>query len=122
MAIAVREVPFASAARTATPTRVDLDTDGAAGVIIYLDCTADPSTASVTFHIDGFDSLANEIYTLLDSAAIVGVGFTVLEIWPGATIAANTGANKWLPDRIAISPIHVDAESITYSVSVAWLR
>ena len=122
MAIADRDTPFPSVARVATPTAVDLDTKGAAGCIIYVDVTADPSTASVTFNFDGYDSAADEAWTLLDSAAVVGVGFTVYRIWPGATVTANVGANEWLPDRIRIAPVHVDAESMTYSVTVVWLR
>ncbi len=122
MAIANRETPFPLTARTATPTAVDLSTKGAAGCIIYIDVTADPSSASVTFNFDGYDVLGDETWTLLDSAAVVGVGFTVYRIWPGATVTANVGANEWLPDTLRIAPIHVDSDSITYSVTVVWLR
>ena len=103
MAIAYREEAFASTARTATPTAIDLDTDGAAGCLIYIDVTAITSSPSVVFNCDGYDAIANEAYTLLDSVAITATGFTVLKIWPGVSASANTAANEWLPDRLRIA-------------------
>ncbi len=122
MAIADRDTPFANVARTASPTPVDLDTKGAAGCIVYVDVTAGSGVPSVVFNIDGYDSAADEAWTLLDSAAITVVGFTVYRVWPGATVTANVGANEWIPDRIRISPVHAEGSSITYSVTVVWLR
>ena len=121
MAIAEREIVLASAARTATVT-VTLDTRGAAGFYVYLDVTVDPSSAVLTMNIDGFDASANEAFTLLDGAAVNSVSFNVYKVWPGATVVANLAANEWLPDRVNIHIAVADSDSMTYSVSVAWLR
>ena len=121
MAIAEREVVLASAARTATITTT-LDTRGAAGCYVYLDVTVDPSSAIITMNIDGYDSFADESFTLLDGATVNGVSFNVYRVWPGVSPAANLAANEWLPDRIKIHIEVNDTDSMTYSVHVVWLR
>jgi hypothetical protein len=115
-----RKTVLASAERTATSTTT-VDTVGWAGMYVYVDVTVDGAAASIVCNVDGYDSVADEAYTLLDSAAIAAVGFTVLKIWPGVTAAANTAANEYLPDRIQINMVHADADAITYSVDVLLL-
>lgn len=109
-------VAFASAARTATPTAVDIDMSRHSGVILLVDVTADPASASVVFNFDGYDPIADASWTLLDSAAVASVSHNVYDIWPGATAAANVAANKYVPGTLRITPVHADADSITYSV------
>jgi hypothetical protein len=121
MAIATREVVLASAARTATSTTT-LETKGALGCFVYVDVTVDPAAASVVANIDGYDSFADEAWTILDGGAMAAVGFFKYWIYPGATVTANVSANAWLPDKIQINMVHADADSITYSVHVVWLR
>ena len=115
------QTPFASAARTATST-VDVIVENAQGLMIVIDVTLDPGTASIVFNIDGLDVLTGSTWTLLDSAAITGTGTTVLRISPHLTASANTIAKDIIPRVIRVNPVHADAESMTYSVTVHQIR
>lgn len=106
---------FASAARTATPTAVEFDTEGAAGLHIVISATAASATPSVVFTVEG-KSASGIYYTLLASAAVTGVSTTVLRIGPAVTASANAAANDYIPETVRISPVHGDADSITYTV------
>ncbi len=111
------QTAYASAARTATSTK-DVVVENAAGLFIVIDVTLDPSTASIVFNIDGLDELSGNAFTLLDSAAITGVGTTILRISPHLTASANTIAKDIVPPVIRVNPVHADGESMTYSVTV----
>ncbi len=106
-----------SAAYTASST-VDVNVEGAQGLVIVIDVTVDPALASVVFNIDGLDVLTGNTWTLLDSAAIAATGTTVLRISPHLTASANTIAKDIIPPRVRINPVHADGDSITYSVTV----
>ena len=68
------------------------------GVLVGVNITALTGTApTVTVTIQGKDAASGVYYTLLASAAIVSTGFTLLTIYPGATAATNTVADKSLP-------------------------
>lgn len=107
---------LASAARTATPTKVDQTNYNARGIHVVIDVTADPSTAIITPTIQGLDAVSGRYYTLLAGSAISAVGTTVLRVFPGATAAANTVANDIMPRTFAVDVVHTAAESMTYSV------
>ena len=109
---------FASVNRIATPDPVDVDMIGAHGMVVIIDVTAAAVTPSVVFNVDGYDSLSQKTWTLLDSAAITGTGTTVLRVGPGLTNAANTVADDLIPPAVRIAPVHADADPITYTVSV----
>ena len=111
------QIPFASAARTATST-VDVNVENAHGLVLVIDVTADPALASVVFNIDGLDDATGNTWTLLDSAAIAATGTTILRISPHLTASANTIGKDIIPPLIRINPVHADADSITYSVTV----
>jgi hypothetical protein len=115
------KVIYASAARTASTTPIVVDTRYYSGLIAYVDVTAIAATPSVVLNIDGYDALADEAYTLLDSAAIVAVSFNVYNIWAGAAVTANVSANRRLPDKARLEVIHGDADSITYAVTIVLL-
>lgn len=108
---------FASAARTATPTAATFSTRSAQ-CLIFIDVTAATSTPSTVFTVIGVSpgDKATE-YTILASAAIVGVGMTVLRISPHLTAAANTIAKDILPSTIKVTAVHGNANSQTYSVT-----
>lgn len=110
---------FGSTARTATTNGDDQINDGGKGLHCVIDCTADPGTASVTFTIQGKDVVSGKYYTILASAAITGVGTTVLRVYPGLTAAGNTVANDVLPRVWRVIATHADAESMTYSVGAS---
>jgi hypothetical protein len=107
------EVIFASAARTATSSATML-TDSTEG-LFFINVTASAATPSVVFTIAGVSPAGTE-YTILTSAAITGVGLTVLRVSPQLTTAANTIAKDMLPQAIKVTATHADADSITYSV------
>ncbi len=109
---------FASVNRIATPDPVDVDMIGAHGMVVIIDVSDAAVTPSVVFNVDGFDSLSQKTWTLLDSAAITGTGTTVLRVGPGLTNSANLIADDLIPPAVRIAPVHADADPITYTVAV----
>lgn len=108
---------YASAARTASPDTIEMELPkGSQYATVVIDCTAVTATPSVVFTVAGVDRVSGKVFTLLASAAITATGTTVLRIGPGLTAAANTVANEPLPPVIRVTPVHGDADSITYSV------
>lgn len=105
---------LASGART-TLQNVQLSHAGKGGVFI-IDITADPSSAILTFTVQGIDPTTGKLYTILASAAKNGTGTTILRVFPGATIAANLTANDYLPDNFNFKVAVNDSDSMTYSV------
>lgn len=108
------QVPFASAARTATST-VSLVT-GSLGCLLYINVTAVVSTPSVVFTLQGVDPGSDATYTILASAAITGTGQTILRVHPELTGASNTIAKDMLPHALKLVATHGNSNSITYSV------
>lgn len=89
------------------------------GMIIVIDTTLVPGAApSTVFTLEGKDPISGKYYTILASAAITAVGTVILRVFPGATVAANTGANDWIPAAWRIRNAHGNANSVTYSVVV----
>jgi hypothetical protein len=109
---------FASVARTTSPSVVDVDMGRAHGMVVVIDVTVALVTPSVVFNVDGFDPLSQKTWTLLDSAAITGTGTTILKVAPGLTASANAVATDMIPAIVRIAPVHADADSITYTVTV----
>jgi hypothetical protein len=107
---------YASAARTATPTAVELDMGKAHGLVLVIDCTADPALASVVFNVDGVDPTSGTAWTIIDSAAVDAVATTIVRIAPELTAAANI-ARDIVPPIVRVTPVHADTDSITYSVA-----
>ena len=68
--------------------------------------------------MQGKDPASGKYYDLIESAAITGVGTTVLSIRPGITTTANLAVSNSVPKRIRVVATHADADSITYSVGV----
>jgi hypothetical protein len=110
---------LASAARTATP---DVDTfhvtgGETSGLVLIIDVTASAASPSVVFTIVGSDQLSGETWTILASAAITGVGTTILRVHPSLTADANLIADDIVPAYWTVTAAHDDADSITYSVA-----
>lgn len=118
----MEKVIYASAARTATPTAVVVNTNRIKALRLVLDATASAATPSVVITVDAVDNLSGKYINLLTSAAITGVGTTTLNIGPGLTAAANLAANAYLGGAVRITCTHADADSITYSVSAHLIR
>jgi hypothetical protein len=117
-----QHVIYASAARTATPTAVTLQTHRAKALRLVIDATAVTATPSVVCTIDAVDSLSGKAVNLLTSAAIATVSTVVLNVGPALTAAANLVANAFLGDSIRVTMTHGDADSITYSVAAHLVR
>ena len=113
---------YASAARTATPTAVVVNTNRVKGVQVVIDVTVDPAAASVVFTLETVDSLSGKFVPILTSAAIAAVGTTVLTIGQGVTAVANVSSGQVVPENLRIKATHADADSITYSVSAHLIR
>lgn len=108
---------YASAARTATPAAVTLDTRRCEALRLVIDVTAITATPSVVVTIDGLDRTSGKFFNLLTSAPITGVSTVVLTIALRATVTANVSASTPLPDQVRVTLTHGDADSITYSVA-----
>ncbi len=111
------QTAYPSAVYTATST-ADIIVENAHGLFIVIDVTLDAASASIVFNIDGFDVLSGQAWTLLDSAAVIAVGTTILRIGPELTASANTVAKEAIPPVVRINPVHADGDAITYSVTV----
>ena len=108
------QVLMASAARTATSTVSFVS--GSMGCLLFINATAAAATPSVVFTLQGVDPASDATYTILASAAITGVGQTILRVHPELTGASNTIAKDMLPHAMKLVATHADADSITYSV------
>lgn len=107
---------FGSGARTATANGDDQKNFNYCGAHIIIDVTAASDTPSVVFTVQGKDPVGGKYYTILASAAITGIGTTVLRVFPDATASANVAANDYLPLTWRVIATHADTDSITYSV------
>lgn len=111
---------LASSARTAAPT-VDVfnAVGGARSLVVTIDVTAATSSPSVVFTIQGYDSVSGKTYTLLASAAITGIGTTVLRVSPDLAVSANLIAKDIVPANWTVAAVHGNTDSITYTVGAS---
>ena len=107
---------YASAARTATPTAVEVNEASFDGVRITIDSTAVGVTPSTTFNVEAYEPTSDKWVLLLASAAISTVTTVVLTIGPGMPVTANVSANAVLTRRWRVRPVHPNAFTHTYSV------
>lgn len=113
-------VVYASAARTATPTAVDLaidDNRNARALVLLIDVTAVGVTPSVVPTIEGVDVASGKVWPILTGAAIVAVLTRALRVAPLLVAVANLTAQDILPERIRITMTHGNGITITYSVT-----
>ena len=107
---------FAKTSRTATASATSA-IRSAQGLFL-INVTASSATPSVVFTIKGVTPDENgTTYDILASAAITGVGLTVLRVSPHLTAAANTIAKDILPNGIKVDAVHADADPITYTMT-----
>jgi hypothetical protein len=116
---AVSEVMLKSAARTAEATAERIGGHFTGGRFLVT-VTADPASASVTPHIEGYDEASGNWFTILTGAAIEAVGSVMLTVAPYATAANNVAVAQRLPHRWRFRMAVADTDSMTYSVG-AWL-
>lgn len=108
---------YASAARTATPTAVEVNTRRFRTLVIVLDATAITSTPSITIAIDRKDNSSGKYINILTSAAIATVSTNTIRVGLGLPVTANVSANEPLPNVVRITVTHGNANSITYTCS-----
>ena len=89
---------FALAAAAASANSSDQNNVDALGVEVVVDLTAvGGTTPTCVVTIEGKDPISGKYYTLLASASLTAVGTTVLTVFPGVTVSANTAASRPLP-------------------------
>lgn len=112
---------YASAARTATPTAVELNLGGALAIDVVVDVTANVGSPqeSVTPKIEAKDPVSGKWYTLLTGTALTAVATTVLRVGPDLTASANSVAKNYVPDLVRITMTQAGSGTITYSVGLA---
>jgi hypothetical protein len=111
------EIVAASASRTATGNFSFIS--NTLGGAIIINVTGASVTPSVVFTVKGQDPASGATWDILASAAITGIGTTVLRIHPELTGSANTIAKDFLPKAVVITATHADADPITYSIGFA---
>lgn len=76
------------------------------GIQVGINITAITGTSpTLTVTIQGKDVASGQYYTLLASAALNATGFTLLTIYPGLTVAANSVANQVMPRTFNIKAV-----------------
>lgn len=112
---------YPSAARTATPTVVDLKVpDGCLGLLLMLNVSAG-STLSLTLKVRARDPISNQIVQLGATAAITGVSVNRLTIYPGVTPVELEMFRQHIGDDLVREVTHGNANSATYSVSACFI-
>ena len=109
---------YPSAARTATPDAIILNSGRSAAVYMVVEVTAAPSSPSVVFTIDLWDSASGTAVNLLTSAAVASVSSNIYKISPALTESSSLVSTEHVPENIRIKATHGNTDSITYSVSV----
>jgi len=113
----MEQVIYASAARTATPTAVEVNTRRFRSLVLVLDATAITSTPSITVAINRKDNASGKYVNILTSAAIATVSTNTIRVGLGLPATANVSANEPLPNVVQIVVTHGNANSITYTLS-----
>jgi len=117
---------LASAARTATSASSDqINYGNARGVIVTLDCTVDPASASITMDIEHKDTVSGKYESLmLTAAAVTAVGTHTYIVVPGVGAAADDVvevAGFPIGKVWRVNVTHADTDSITYSVGASYV-
>jgi hypothetical protein len=108
---------LASAERIATTSSADQTNYNGRGCAVTFDFTVETDAGvSIVVTVEGKDSTSGKYYTILASAAITGVGTTVLTVFPGAVAVANSVANALLPRKWRVTVTPADNKRATYSV------
>lgn len=96
---------YASAARTATPATATFNVGYDTALRLVVDVTAIVTTPQITVTVDTFDVLSGKWVNVLTMAAI-----TTVSTNPSALVQGLSGT-------VRVISTHLDADSITYSIS-----
>lgn len=116
--MAYEQTIYASAARTATPAAVEVNTRRFKSIVVVLDATAITSTPSITIALDRKDNASGKYVNILTSAAIATVSTNTIRFGVGLPVTANVSANEPLPAVVRVTITHTNANSITYTCTV----
>jgi hypothetical protein len=111
------QVIYSSAARTATPTAVEVNTRRFKSVVLVLDVTAIVTAPSVVVTIDRKDNTSGKYINILTSAAVTTVSTNTYRFGLGAPVMANISANEPMPSVFRVTVTHGNGNSITYTCS-----
>jgi hypothetical protein len=114
---------FASAARTATPTAVNITNWNGRGLVLFVDVTVAASALALTPSITLRDTLGATAFTLWAAAAQItatGAARYVYLLYPGSASAGSwtESVQIALPRQLTMNVTHANANSVTYSVTV----
>lgn len=114
-----------SAARIATPPVVDRVAPKAIGAILIIDVTDVAGGGSITVTLQGKAPTANKYFTVGNCTlgAINANGTTIMKVYPGLPAVApvkgaQSSCSDILPDSYRVNIVHLDGNSITYSVEL----
>ena len=113
---------FPSLARTVSENSPDLKNNQFRGCHLVIDMTNVTATGSVTFKIQGKDSINGIYYDLITSVAITTVSSVILKIYPALIDQLNLKANEVLPMDFRVIATHLNAVSMTYSAVFNMLK
>ena len=113
----MEQLIYASAARTATPTAVEVNTRRFRTVVVVLDATVHAVSAALTVTIDRKDNASGKYINMLTSASITTVSTNTIRVGIGLPATANVSANEPLSNVIRIGVTHGNANAVTYTVS-----
>ena len=115
---------LASAARTAQTDSSDLTNFNAQGILLTVDISLDPSTASITPNIQSKDPVSGNYSTIWTAAAaLTGTGTTTYLVYPGVLAADFNGTEAVsiaLPRTWRFRMTVADAESMTWSAGSSY--
>lgn len=113
----MEQVIYSSAARTATPTAVEVNTRRFRSLVVVLDATVHAVSAAVTVTLARKDNASGKYIDILTSASITTVSTNTIRIGLGLPVTANISANEPLPNVVRITVAHGNANAVTYTVS-----
>jgi hypothetical protein len=111
---------LSSSARTTTQTSSDQTNDRARGVRVVLNVTS-AGTGSITVTINAKDAVSAVYSLLLSGAAVTSNSTNVYVVYPGIPVVANSTASDVAPPTIQVVVTANNANTMTYSVGLAYL-
>ncbi len=89
------------------------------GIKVFINILNIATAGTLTVTIQGKDPVSGNYYTILATTALNSMGFTVLTVYPGATVAANVAASDVLPDTIRIQAVVGGTVTGTFIATIA---
>ena len=83
---------------------------------IILDVTVAPESPSIVLKIEGKDIASGKYYTILESAAVVGVSTNIYKVAHWIVAAANLAVADQIPETWRVTVTHGNTDTITYSI------